>query len=164
MDKRQVQTDDFNLDHPTTLKIYLYMKARSPKEVSIREAQRILEIKSTSTVSWHLTKLEEAGYAEKLPTNRYKLTSKAEKKQEIKVPVVIPAQLIRGVIIPRNLLLLSFLLTAAIITFILLWINPLLAGILGTVFFVIALVIGIFEYSFLRKQLRFYKFLAVEDK
>lgn len=163
MNKSTAQIDDFILNHPTTLKIYLYMKAKAPKEVSIREAQRVLEIKSTSTVSWHLTKLEEVGYAEKLPTNRYKLTSKAEKKHEIKIPVVIPAQLIKGVIIPRNLLLLSFLLVAAIISFIFIWINPLLSSILGTVFFIIALSLGIFEYSFLRKQLRFYRFLSEED-
>ena len=163
MNETTDQTDDFILDHPTTLKIYLYMKAKAPKEVSIREAQRVLEVKSTSTVSWHLTKLEDAGYAEKLPTNKYKLTAKAEKKQEIKIPVVIPAQLIRGVIIPRNLLLLSFLLVAAVISFILIWINPLLSSILGTVFIVIALALGIFEYSFLRKQLRFYRFLSEEN-
>ena len=163
MNKTTSQTDDFILDHPTTLKIYLYMKAKAPKEVSIREAQRVLEVKSTSTVSWQLTKLEDAGYAEKLPTNKYKLTAKAEKKHEIKIPVLLPAQLIKGVIIPRNLFLLSFLLVAALISFILIWINPLLSSILGSVFFVIALTLGIFEYSFLRKQLRFYKFLSEKD-
>ena len=160
----QIKSEEEILDHPTTLKIYLYMKTRFPKDVSIRETQRVLEIKSTSTVSWHLVKLEEAGLAEKLPTNRYKLTKEAEKSQDIKIPIVVPARLIGGVIIPRSLLLISFLLAAAVISFILLWVNPLLSGIIGTIFLIIAVCIATIEYYYLRKQLRFYKILSEEKK
>ncbi|RMG26435.1 MAG: ArsR family transcriptional regulator, partial [Methanobacteriota archaeon] len=40
------------LEHPTTLRIFLLI--RSKGEVGVREVARKLDVKSPSTISWHL--------------------------------------------------------------------------------------------------------------
>ncbi len=151
------------LDHPTTLKIYLYLKTRFPHEVGIRETQRALELKSPSTISWHLDKLEDADIVKKLPSNMYVLTEKGEKRHDILVPVYVPAHLIKGIMIPRILFLFSFLVTSAIFTFVVVWFFPPIAAFCGAGCLVVGSILCFREYWALKRQFRFYSFIAEES-
>ena len=150
---------DNTLDHPLTLKLYLYFKSKEPKEIGIREAQRALSIKSPSTVSWHLEKLVESNYVEKLPTNRYILSDNGKEMQELKIPVLVPAQTFRGIVFPRIIFLLSFLVTSIVIAIIIVWIHPMSAAIWGIVSLITSLILGLREYIYLQNQFKFYSFL-----
>ncbi len=150
------------LEHPTTLKLYLFLKAKEPNEIGVREAQRALELRSSSTIAWHLDKLEEAQYVEKRANNKYILTKKGIEKQGLKVPVLIPAQTIKGLMIPRNIFLLSFLLVSAIAVVISLFYSYLVATYAGLAGLVVGSVLVFREYLQLRKQFRFYKFISEE--
>lgn len=159
MNNKVTASLDNTLDHPLTLKLYLYFKSKEPKEIGIREAQRALSIKSPSTVSWHLEKLVESNYVEKLPTNRYILSDNGKEMQELKIPVLVPAQTFRGIVFPRIIFLLSFLVTSIVIAIIIVWIHPMSAAIWGIVSLVTSLILGLREYIYLRDQFKFYSFL-----
>jgi hypothetical protein len=52
-----------------TLKVYLYLLKHGPSE--LREIQRALDLSSASLASYHLGKLEEAGYVSQDETGKY---------------------------------------------------------------------------------------------
>ncbi|MHA2251004.1 MAG: hypothetical protein ACXAD7_11615 [Candidatus Kariarchaeaceae archaeon] len=114
-------TGDEVLHHVTTLKAFIYMRSNDGSDVGIRDTQRILGVKSPSTVSWHFEKLEEAGFIEKLPSNRYKLTEKGRKFDNIRIPMMVSAQFIGRNLIPNFTILISFLGFSCLFTF-LLWV------------------------------------------
>ena len=151
------------LEHPTTLKLFLFLKAKDPHEIGVREAQRALEVRSSSTVAWHLEKLEEAGYVESKPNNKYVLTKKGTEKQDLMVPVLIPIQTIKGLMIPRNIFLLSFLIVSAMTVIISLFFTYIIATYVGLAGLIVGSLLVFREYLFLRKQFRFYKFMSDEE-
>ena len=144
------------LDHPATLKVFLYAKYIYPNDFGVREAKRNLEFNSPSTVLWHLEKLEEANLIEKLPTNKYKLLQIGLEIKEINVPIKFSAQIVEGELIPRRKLLISFLVTAFIITFILIFINPLIAAINGIILLGFNAILYVLNYLMIKKQLNYY--------
>ena len=144
------------LDHPVTLKLFLYAKAIYPKDFGVREAKRKLDFNSPSTVLWHLDKLVEANLIEKLPTNRYKLLQSGFDIKEISVPVKYTAQIIRGELIPRRILLISFVISAFLITLVFAFINPFVASILGSALLGINAVLYILNYLTIKRQLSYY--------
>ena len=152
------------LDHPTTLKVFLFAKAVYPRDFGVRETKRNLDFNSPSTVLWHLDKLVEAELIEKLPTNRYKLLSKGLEIKDITVPIKYTAQIIRGVLIPRRIFLLSFVITSFVVTFILIFIDPLIAAILGSTLLGINMVLYFLNYIMIKKQLSIYSWENEEKK
>lgn len=144
------------LNHPATLKLFLFAKSVHPKDFGVREAKRSLDFNSPSTVLWHLEKLEEAELIEKLPTNRYRIVQKGLDIKEINVPVKFTAQIIKGELIPRRLFLISFLISTFIVTLILIFINPLAAAINGAILVGLNCVFYILNYLTIKKQLSFY--------
>jgi DNA-binding transcriptional ArsR family regulator len=52
-----------------TLKVYLYLLKHGPSE--LREVQRALDLSSASLASYHLGKLDEAGYVSQDETGKY---------------------------------------------------------------------------------------------
>ncbi len=149
-------TDNKVLNHPTTLKLFLFAKALYPKDFGVREAKRQLDFNSPSTVLWHLEKLEEAELLEKLPSNRYKLQKKGLDIKDLHVPVTLSAQIINGELIPRRIFLIVFLLTTFIVTLVLIFVNPLVAAINGTILVGVNCVLYIINYRVIRKQLSYY--------
>lgn len=144
------------LDHPATLKLFLFAKAKFPESFGVREAKRNLDFNSPSTVLWHLDKLVEAELVEKLPTNRYKLLQAGLEIKEINVPIRYTAQIIKGELVPKRIFLLSFLITAFVITLTFIFINTLIAAILGTVLLGINCILYFLNYYMIRKQLQYY--------
>ncbi len=152
------------LDHPSTLKLFLFARSMYPEDFGVREAKRKLEFNSPSTVLWHLDKLTEANLIEKLPTNRYKLVKTGLDIKEINVPIKFSAQIIKGELIPRRIFLISLLLTAFIVTFVFIFINPLVASINGAVFLAISCILYVLNFLSVKKQLSFYSWERDENQ
>ncbi len=159
--KQRIKSEKI-LEHPTTLKLFLYLKAKEPNKIGVREAQKALEVKSSSTIAWHLEKLVEAEYIEHKANNKYVLTQKGLDKQDFKVPVLIPTQTIKGLMIPRIIFLLSFLIASVITVVILQFFAYIIALYVGIGSLILAIILVIREYIELRKQFRFYKFISEE--
>jgi hypothetical protein len=83
-------------------------------------------------------------------------------KQDFRIPVLIPAQTIRGLMIPRIIFLLSFLVVSVIIVIVSLFYTYLISTYVGLASLIVAIALVIREYLELRKQLRFYKFISDE--
>lgn len=144
------------LDHPVTLKLFLYAKAIFPDDFGVRQAKRNLDFNSPSTVLWHLEKLVDANLLEKLPTNRYKLLQSGLDIKEINVPVKYTAQIIRGELIPRRIFLISFVITAFLITLVFAFLNPFVASILGSALLGINALLYFLNYLTIKRQLSYY--------
>ena len=144
------------LEHPTTLKLFIFLRSKAKDSVGVREAQRAIFLKSPSTALWHFDKLEEAMLVEKLPSTRYRLTQEGKKLYRFQIPIRITVHFIRGFLIPRNAFQLSFLLTMTISTFILIWFYPLLAAINGILGMCINTIISFSNLKRMETQMRFY--------
>ncbi len=147
------------LDHPLTLKLFLYAKTIFPEDFGVREAKRNLNFNSPSTVLWHLEKLVEANILEKLPTNRYKLLEQGLEIKEINVPVRYTAQIIRGELVPRRIFLMAFIVSAFVISLVLIFIDPLVAAILGATLLGINSILYFLNYLAIKKQLSYYSWV-----
>lgn len=90
------------------------------------------------------------------------LTQKGLDKQDFKVPVLIPTQTIKGLMIPRIIFLLSFLIASVITVVILQFFAYIIALYVGIGSLILAIILVIREYIELRKQFRFYKFISEE--
>ncbi|MHA2031602.1 MAG: helix-turn-helix domain-containing protein [Candidatus Kariarchaeaceae archaeon] len=130
------------LSHPTTLRIFLYFKLNEPGEFGVREMQRIIGVKSTSTVSWHFSKLTDAGLLQQLPSKTYGLTKLGASYADIHIPVNIPAQVILGRFVPKYSFLLGVLFVGFILNILLLLLgaNPLYVAFAAIVVILIALI------------------------
>ncbi len=78
---------------PASLKIYLVLLAHG-KPMGVRELQRILGLKSPSTVKYHLERLLEAGYVKRLPDGSYVALRSSESPASIFITFL-------GLLIPR---------------------------------------------------------------
>ncbi len=97
------------LMNPTTLRIFIHYRLNPTNDPSIRKIQKLVDVKSPSTVSWHLNKLVDAELLEKNESNRYVLTEFGQNLNEIQVPTTISAQIIRGRFMPQYSILLGIL-------------------------------------------------------
>ncbi len=149
---KQVQNNA--LEHPTSLKIYLYTRSKSPNSVGIREVQRALMMVSSNTVQRHFHRLEDEGLVEKLPSNRFILTQKGSSKQTLQIPTKTSLYLLKGVFITSNLFLLSFLVTMFVLTLIIAFFNPLLAIIIGLMGLLVSTVISYFQFRKMKMQIQ----------
>ena len=102
------------LSNPTTLKIFSYCLSQK-SEVGIRDTQRKLEIKSSSTVAWHFEKLVIAGIMEQLPNNRYIITEEGLRIKHISVPIDNSIRLINGRFVPDIIFRVTFLISSLIV-------------------------------------------------
>lgn len=147
---------DDDLEHPTTLKIYLLVRSKHPQDIGVREVQRELNLKSPSIASWHLEKLEIAGILCKMHSNRYKLSESEATRGKLPIPLKTSVKLYRGLFIPPIFLLLGFLITMSILTFILMFVNTMIAAFNGTFGLVGGVVICLFEYRRVVSQIKKY--------
>ena len=88
------QVQNSTLEHPISLKIFLYTRSKSPESVGIREVQSVLMMASSNTVQRHFHRLEDDGLVEKLPSNRFILTPEGSSKQILQIPVKISSYLL----------------------------------------------------------------------
>ncbi|OLS32371.1 MAG: hypothetical protein HeimAB125_09610 [Candidatus Heimdallarchaeota archaeon AB_125] len=149
-------TKDDDLEHPTTLKIYLLVRSKHPQDVGVREVQRELDLKSPSIASWHLDKLEIAGLLDKLKSNRYKLSEVEETRRKLQIPLKTSVKLYRGLFIPPIFLLLGFLITMSILTIIFMFVNTTIAAFNGTFGLVGGVIICLIEYRRVVSQIKNY--------
>ncbi len=153
-----------SLDHPSTVKLFLYAQSVYPNCFGVREAKRKLEFNSPATVLWHLDKLVEANLIEKTPQNKYVLLSNGLNVNNITVPIDFSAHIIKGELKTRNTFFLAFVLTSFFINLALIFINPIIAAINGTA------IIGFFSLFYflknrsLKKQLSFYSWNKEKSK
>ena len=152
------------LEHPTTLRIYLYLRYsddRSSETIGVRETQRALNIKSPSIVKWHLEKLENAGFVEKLSSNRFQLTD-VGLTQQIRIPVKISVSLVKGIFIPKISFLATFLFISIILTIAFsLW-KPLIGSINGILSLIAIFAFIIIQFIKMRKELQSYDMIPEE--
>ncbi len=152
------------LEHPTTLRIYLYLRYsddRSSETIGVRETQRALNIKSPSIVKWHLEKLENAGFVEKLSSNRFQLTD-VGLTQQIRIPVKISVSLVKGIFIPKISFLATFLFISIILTIAFsLW-KPLIGSINGILSLIAIFAFIIIQFIKMRKELQSYDMILEE--
>lgn len=140
--------------NPTTLRIFLYLRSLTEADVGVRETQRALNLNSPSTASWHLEKLMNVGFVEKLPSNRYYLTSSGKTYQDFEIPLIVSVKLVRGILIPKFIFLIVFLLLDILFT-IYIWLlvrDPLLIGINGAMSLLLALVIVVYFWITFNRQ------------
>ena len=153
--KNSVEIDSV-LEHPTTLRVYLYLRYffdKSSKNIGIREIQNALKMKSPSIAKWHMEKLEVAGIVEKLSSNRYILSELGSSLKK-RIPVKLPAQMVKGFYVPRIVLLLVFLIISCIITIAFSFWNPAFGAVNGTLTLIVAISILILHFITLRKEMK----------
>ena len=152
------------LEHPTTLRIFLYLRYsddKSSETIGVRETQRALNIKSPSIVKWHLEKLENAGFIEKLSSNRFQLTD-VGLSQQIRIPVKISVSLVKGIFIPKISFLATFLFISIILTIAFsLW-KPLIGAINGIFSLIAIFAFIIIQFIKMRKELQSYDMILEE--
>ncbi|NPD89632.1 MAG: helix-turn-helix transcriptional regulator [Asgard group archaeon] len=144
------------LEHPTTLKLFIYLRSKTKEDIGVRETQRAVSLKSPSTAVWHLDKLEEAGLIEKLPSTLYRLSQEGKQLYRFQIPIRITTHFIRGFLIPRSAFQLSFIISMIISTFILVWFYPLLAAINGLLGMCVIVFISFSNLKSIENQMRFY--------
>ncbi len=145
------------LTNPITLKIFIFLKSKNPGSVGIREVMRATKMKSSSTVSRHLETMDEIGLVQKLPSNRYVLTSNGLSIRSFQVPVKLTTNLFKGYFVPISTYQISFLVVMSLLTFILLWYDMLLAAINGLVGLIIGLLISLKQWFTIMKQMKAYR-------
>ncbi|MHA2100210.1 MAG: hypothetical protein ACW99A_16165 [Candidatus Kariarchaeaceae archaeon] len=144
--------------NPTTLRIFLYVKSQNIKEIGVRETQRALNLNSPSTASWHLEKLQSAGLLDKLESNRYVLNDNGKSHDDFNVPMTVSVRFIKGLLFPKFLILLAFLIFDILLT-IYLWIiidDPLVIAINGLVSLLFSLAIIIYFWILFNQQVSKY--------
>jgi len=156
MNEQAVNGFDSILENPLTLKIFIYIKSKNTESVGIREVMRATKMRSSSTVSRHLEKLDEFGLVQKLPSNRYILTSEGSSLKNIQVPVKLSANLVKRSFVTIISYQISFLIVMLLVAFIVIWFDQLYAGIIALVGLAIGLLIGLKHWRDIRKQMSDY--------
>lgn len=156
MNEQAVNRFESILENPLTLKIFIYIKSKNTESVGIREVMRATNMNSSSTVSRHLDKLDEGGLIQKLPSNRYILTSEGSSLKNIQVPVKLSANIVKRSFVTIISYQISFLIMMIITVFIVIWFDRLYAGIIGLVGLAISLLIGFKHWRVIKKQMSVY--------
>ncbi len=141
------------LENPVTLKLFIFVKSKNPESIGIREAMKSTGMNSSSTVSRHLDKLEEHNLIQKLPSNRFTLTSEGLKMKSFDVPITVPANLVKGNFVTVLSYQLSFIVIMIISSFILLWVDKLLAAINGLLGLFVILFIIFNQWKTIKQQI-----------
>ena len=146
--------------NPKTAKIFVYFKLHPNNGTSIRKLCKMVEVKSPSTVNWHLNKLVGAGLMEKDISNRYVLSDMGKDLREFQVPTTISAQIIKGYFVPKYSLLLAILFFSLVFNF-----AMLLMQVNSSVIIINSMFIGIIAFSIVFRDWYHFKkqFLISEE-
>lgn len=139
----------------TTLRIFLYVKSQGKNEIGVRETQRALDLNSPSTASWHLEKLLSAGFLDKLPSNRFILNKNGKSIDKFHAPLIVSFHYMRGLIIPKFVLLIAFIIFDIIFS-IILWMaidDPLIIALNGIISLLFSFGLLIYFWITLNKQI-----------
>ncbi len=150
------QSLDKTLEHSTRLKLFLIFKKYQNKTHSVRDLLDKVDMKSTSTISWHLEKLEEIGLIEKNHANQYQISKKGMEFKDLEVPYRIPILVLRGEFVPKRFLLIGFLVTSILISVGFYYISHQLAFLFAFTILVVATVIIILEFLHFNQELKKY--------
>lgn len=93
----------------STLRVFILFKSSKQSIWGLREAQRKLGFKSPSSMTHHLQKLEDGGFLQKLPNNKWQITMKGLEFQDIRIPTLVSANFMYGIYIPRFSITLSLI-------------------------------------------------------
>ena len=116
-------------------------------------------MRSSSTVSRHLDRLDEVGLIQKLSSNRYILTDEGSSLKNLKVPVILSANLAKRSFVTIVSYQISFLTVMFLTALIVIWFDKLYGGIIAIVGLGIGLLIGLKHWRSLKKQMSdYYKF------
>ena len=126
----------------TALRVFLY-SLKKAKNVSVRETQRDLGLKTASHSQYHLQRLEQLGFLEKNQNNRYNLKEEYENLRSLKIGILTEIYVFKGWMIPSLGFFSGFLASSLIITLLFYF---LLSPLAGVIFGSIALFM-IFVYS-----------------
>ncbi len=151
------------LENPVTLKLFIFVKSKNPESVGIREAMKATGMSSSSTASRHLDKLEEHNLIQKLPSNRFTLTSEGLKMRSFDVPITVPAYLVKGNFVTVLSYQLTFIVIMIISSFILLWIDKLLATINGLLGLFVVLYVIFNQWRTIKQQINNLSKLSMES-
>ena len=152
------------LENPITLKLFIFVKSKNPESIGIREAMKATGMSSSSTVSRHLDKLEELNLIQKLPSNRFTLTSEGLRMKSFDVPITVSANLVKGNFVTVLSYELTFIVIMIISSFILLWIDKLLAAINGLLGLFVILYIIFNQWRSIKQQIDNLSKLSMESR
>ena len=156
MNEQAVTSFESILENPLTLKIFIFVKSKNKESVGVREVMRAINMRSSSTVSRHLEKLDEGGLIQKLPSNRYILTSEGSSLKNNQVPITLQANIVKRSFVTIISYQISFLIMILLTVFIVIWFDRLYAGIIGLVGLAISLLIGFKHWRVIKKQMSVY--------
>lgn len=146
-------TSEFS--HPIPLKIVMYARSKPEGIIGVRELANELEVKSVSTVVWHLDKLQDAGYLEKTPSNKYQLTEKGKTMNSLELKINYPVWYFKGTLLPAQSLVLGFLITAVILYGYLFFSanNPITVQVYGFVILLFVLAINLGQWIMFKRRI-----------
>ena len=98
LNETKVSSNMASLEHPTTLRIFLYCLDKM-NSISVREAQRDLELNSPNTVTWHFEKLLRDNLIERGSNSQYNITEIGSSQRSFSLPTQLQYRYIRGKLI-----------------------------------------------------------------
>ncbi|MFW9906796.1 MAG: winged helix-turn-helix domain-containing protein [Candidatus Thorarchaeota archaeon] len=136
MEIKTAKTFEEVISHPTTANFFLFLK-NSEEPVGVREVQRALNINSSSTAHWHLSKLADNGIIEQLSDNKYQMLDNFKGLKRIPMTVTLDHYVVGRKIIPEIAIVIAFLGTISVsIIFLIIigsWIEAAIIGFLSSI-------------------------------
>ena len=157
--KNKNNNDDI-LQNSNTLLVFLFLKTHFPKSFGIREIMRGTKLRSSSTVSRQLDRLEKANLVTKDSTNKtkYQISELGQSMKKLDVHVTIPVSLSGRFLVTNFLFQITFIAAFIIIAFIFIWFDVFYSALLSLLGLVIGLILIIYRWIQIRKQLQDYRF------
>lgn len=93
--------------HPVTTQAFAFLR-RENRSIGVREMQKQLNLGSSSTSHYHLSKLVQLGVASQNADNSYILVEPYASIKEIPLPVVLDHYLVGGTFRPKISLIIAF--------------------------------------------------------
>lgn len=118
LNETKVSSNMASLEHPTTLRIFLYCLDKM-NSISVREAQRDLELNSPNTVTWHFEKLLRDNLIERGSNSQYNITEIGSSQRSFSLPTQLQYRYIRGKLIPLKYFQFGFLLSTLVLSLLL---------------------------------------------
>lgn len=144
------------LAHPTTVRLFFYCKS-TEGDIRVRQAQRDLDIKSTSTVNWHLTKLVDSGLMERRPNNSYILSDTGRAMNSIPVPITQSVFFIKHHLFTTQSFFMALVMTTTLLSILLALTLPELALVYSVLSLCFISGYAIYQYGLSRQMLEEYR-------
>ena len=148
------------LNNSNALLIFIFLKRQNPNSLGIREIRRATAIRSASTVSRQLDRLEKSGLVEKNSSSKYKITDKGLSVKKFDVGIKISVSMMGGFIFTTLLFLLCLVMVLMLLSLVFLWFSVGLSAIISLIGLVISIVFMILHWIRIRRQLRIYQFVS----